>query len=407
MKLLHLVLLAMTILNQTSCELLYESVVLDWEWPDDSVKADYIARGEYAPEACQPSALKVGDNNTIFVTVPRLRFKDGVPAGLNTVILKNDDDKQGVLRPYPNWEINKLGNCSGLQLPMSIAIDPRTGYLYVIDVGRVGIMSPTDPPVNLCPAKIVVLDTRNGGSIVRSHEFPDSVVSGSRNSLNDIVLDYVDPDHVTGVRYAYISDTTGEQLVVFDFTTNKSWSFNHSASMSYDEDSALSINGESFNFTLGINGIALSPTFNYVYYSALGSKKLWQIPTWVLRDKDADFLANLRLVGHKKSNSDALLFGHSGIYYAALGYDAIFRWEIEKDILNQGVPEGEVKLVTETVLAQNWETLQWPDGLGFGSSDPSNLYYVSAGALFFHNGKQNFTGDQGYNYRIGKIQVND
>lgn len=126
MKLLHLVLLAMTtILNQTSCELLYESVVLDWEWPDDSVKADYIARGEYSPEACQPSALKVGDNSTIFVTVPRLRFKDGVPASLNTVILKDDDDKQGVLRPYPNWEINKLGNCSGLQLPMSIAIDPR------------------------------------------------------------------------------------------------------------------------------------------------------------------------------------------------------------------------------------------------------------------------------------------
>lgn len=71
-------------------------------------------------------------------------------------------------------------------------------------------MSPTDPPSNLCPAKIVVLDTRNGGSIVRSHEFPDSVVSGTRNFLNDIVLDYVDPDHVTGVRYAYISDTMGK-----------------------------------------------------------------------------------------------------------------------------------------------------------------------------------------------------
>ncbi|CAG5121555.1 unnamed protein product [Candidula unifasciata] len=181
----------------------------------------------------------------------------------------------------------------------------------------------------------------------------------------------------------------GEQLVVFDFTTNTSWSFTH-ASMSFDDDSAFSINGQSYNFSLGINGIALSPTFNY-------------IPTWVLRDKDADFVGNLRLVGQKKSNSDALLFGHRGLYYGALAHDAIYRWEIETDLMQQGVLEGEVQLVTETPLAQNWESLQWPDGLAFGNYDSSNLYYVSARAQLFHNGKLNFTGGQGYNYRIGKI----
>ncbi|CAG5121554.1 unnamed protein product [Candidula unifasciata] len=329
MKPLYLLVLAIiTIVNRATCELIYGSVILDWLWPNETVKADFIASGEYDPEVCQLSALQIGDYNTLFVTVPRLRSKDGVPAGLNTVYLTDEENQKGVLVPYPNWEFNKLGNCSALQLPMSMAIDPRTGFLYIIDVGRVGILSATDPPTNLCPAKIVVLDTTNNGSIVRSHEFPDSVVSGSKNSLNDIVLDYVDPDDVTGVRYAYISDTMGQQLVVFDFTTNNSWSFSHSASMSYDEDSVLSINGQTFNFTQGINGIALSPTFNYVYYSALGSKKLWQIPTWVLRDKDADFVGNLRLVGRKKSNSDALLFGHRGLYYAALGYNAIYRYDM-------------------------------------------------------------------------------
>jgi hypothetical protein len=92
----------------------------------------------------------------------------------------------------------------------------RTGYLYVIDVGRIGFVSSTDEPANLCPAKLVVLDTRNKGRVVRKHEFPESVVSRTNNFLNDIVLDYVDPDDITGVRYAYISDTGGRYFMSFE-----------------------------------------------------------------------------------------------------------------------------------------------------------------------------------------------
>lgn len=86
---------------------------------------------------------------------------------------------------------------------------------------------------------------------------------------------------------------------------------------------------------------------------------------------------------------------------------ALPRWEIEKDLLEQGVLEGEVILKTETPLAQNWETFQWPDGLGFGTPDTENLYYVTARAQLYHNGKMDFTGGQGANYRIGYIYVGD
>jgi hypothetical protein len=89
--------------------------------------------------------------------------------------------------------------------------------------------------------------------------------------------------------------------------------------------SEITINGQTFDFLFGVNGIALSPTFNYVYYCSLGSKKLWQVPTWVLRNKDANFTANRRFVGSKKSNSDVLMFGHRALYYAALEHDAIYR----------------------------------------------------------------------------------
>ncbi|CAG5128852.1 unnamed protein product, partial [Candidula unifasciata] len=198
-----------------------------------------------------------------------------------------------------------------------------------------------------------------------------------------------------------------QQIVVYDFTTNTSWSFKDARSMGFDNDSQVTINGEQYNLSLALNGIAISPTFNYVYYSSVGSKKLWQIPTWVLRNKNSNFSRYVRLVGNKKSNSDALIFGHRGLYYAALEHDAVYRWEIEKDLLQQNALEGEVVLRTETPLAQNWETMQWPDGLSFGNPDTENLHFLTARGQLALSGKMDFTGKQGPNFRIFKLFVND
>ncbi|XP_059166560.1 major royal jelly protein 1-like [Physella acuta] len=403
-----------TILLQTvvvRCEVEFEFLTIDWVWPNTSMRDEYIARGDYDPKLCHLSAIQVDDFNSqtkVFVTAPRLKEAKGVPSGLNTVEHLSPDSKTGILRPFPDWETNKLGDCNALQLPMSIAIDPRTGYLYVIDVGRVGVTS--DHPSNLCPPKLVVFNTRAGGLLVRSHEFPDSVVSRSTNFLNDIVLDYVDLDHPTGVRYAYISDTKAEQIVVFDFSTNETWSFND-ISMSADEDSNITINGVLYQWPFGINGIAISPSFNYVYYSALGSKKLWQIPTWVLRNKNANFLDHVRTVGSKVDNSDAMVFGKQGLYYGALSKNAVYVWDAVKDAVSQGVSEGELKLQTERQLIQNSETIQWPDGIALSGATNNqgvgSLYFVSARAQLFHAGTLDISGAQGINFRIFKIPVND
>ncbi|CAG5121556.1 unnamed protein product, partial [Candidula unifasciata] len=178
------VLLAMTVftsisdIRSTLGAVLFEFTTVEYDWPN--------------------ATLKVGGPDYIFVTVPRLRYKDGVPASLNTVHEKSPGSKEAVFRPYPDWDSNTVGNCNALQLPPSLEYDPRTGYLYVIDVGRVGIWSPTEPSLNLCPAKIVVFDTKQNGRIVR-------------------ILDYVDPDHPTEVKYAYISDPLSEQIC---FTIN-------------------------------------------------------------------------------------------------------------------------------------------------------------------------------------------
>jgi hypothetical protein len=76
-------------------------------------------------EACQLFGLKVGDHGTIFVTVPRLGFKNGVPASLNIVRSKCPGSKEAILVPYPDWESNTLENCNNIILAMTITIDPR------------------------------------------------------------------------------------------------------------------------------------------------------------------------------------------------------------------------------------------------------------------------------------------
>jgi hypothetical protein len=126
MHLLYLSVLVLAInVRETSSTLIYEFTTLDWDFPNDSVRADYIARGEYVVEECQLSGLKVGDHGAIFVTAPRLGFKNGVPASLNIVRYKCPGSKEAILVPYPDWESNTLENCNNLILPMSIAIDPR------------------------------------------------------------------------------------------------------------------------------------------------------------------------------------------------------------------------------------------------------------------------------------------
>ncbi|KAK0052631.1 protein yellow [Biomphalaria pfeifferi] len=396
----HLYVVGVVLLGVVNSEVIFEAVKLDWVWDNPGMKDQYIASGDYDPLFCHISGVQYdGFSGDVFVTVPRLKAAKGVPAGLNIISPNN------LLEPFPNFEANKLGDCKALQLPMSMAVDPRKNLLYVIDVGRVGVT--TDHPSNLCPPKLVVYTTLRG-DMVRSHELPDSVVPHTSSFLNDLVLDYVDPEQTEGAKYVYISDTIGEQLVVFDLTSNETWSYKHS-SMRFDNDSNINIIGVNYSWPYGINGIAMSPSFNYVYYSALGSKKLWQIPTWVLRKNDSDFSSYVRYVGDKVSNSDAMVFGKRSLYYGALSKDAVYKWNAEKDLIDQGVTEGEVRAVTQVPIIQNWETIQWPDGIALGSrySDENRLYFVSARAQLFHSNALDFSGAHGANFRVFKVSVDE
>ncbi|KAH9499662.1 hypothetical protein Btru_074369 [Bulinus truncatus] len=369
----------------------HDWVSLEYLWPCDWVEQYYRSKGWFDPNVNILSGIDVY-NDDVYVTVHRLSA--GVPSGLNKVVRKNG---KSLLSPYPDLLANEIGNCSCLQYPISVAIDPNTGYMYVIDVGRIGLGSAD----NGCPAKLVVIDINLNGALVRSHDFPESVVPEKTNFLNDIVLDYLTKEG-SQVRYAYITETSHQKIVVFDFQSNTSWAFHHD-SMSTDEDRVITVNGIDYPVDIAVDGIAIDPNFLHVYYCAVGSRQLYRIPTPLLRDPNGNFSAHVRLVGRKISNSDGIVFGKNSLYYGALSLNAVYRWDVQTDLRSSNI--NNLNLVTETRVAQDDVRGRWVESLKLDTN--GYLWFTTSRIHEFLAGTQDTSGRNGANFRINRVYVGE
>ena len=246
-------------------ELVYKWIGVDYDWPNATMKTQYIDQGLYNRTNNALNGIKLF-NGRVYLTIPRL--KSGVAASL--AVIKDDGTPSPPLSPYPNWDMHRFGDCGALQLVQSMEIDPNTGYMWILDTAFVPIGG-VQVAIK-CPAKLVVWDIVRDIEVMR-YSFPVETVGVGLFYLNDLVLDYVNGN----VAYVYMSDTLGKKLVAYDVAQNVSYAFRH-ASMNSDMDhKTVTINGESTNVApLGINGIAMSADFKYVYYSAVSGVKTIQ-----------------------------------------------------------------------------------------------------------------------------------
>ncbi|KAH9499663.1 hypothetical protein Btru_074371 [Bulinus truncatus] len=373
-----------------SVDVIHEWVALDFDWQYEWIKDYYTERGWFNSSHNLLSGIDVY-RGELYVTV--IRLSSAVPAGLNKVITR---DGRSLLQPFPSFGRNEIGNCTNLQFPFATHIDPNTGHMYVVDVGRIGRNPNVATP---CPPKLVVLDLNNKGAIVRSHNLPETVVPRHTNMLNDLVLDYGSRDS-SEVKYVYITDTGNAQIIVFDLQTNQTWAF-RDESMKTDADRVISIMGDNYTMDVPVDGIAIDHEYSYVYYSAVGSRRFYQIPTFVLRNRRGDFATNLRLVGHKVSNSDGLASGKRNIYFGAGGLNALYSWPIAEDIISQGSSQGNVTMATQKLIAQDDEKFRWVDSMKLDTN--GYLWFVSNRAPEFLSGNMDFTGSKGPNFRISRL----
>lgn len=241
------------------------------------------------------------------------------------------------------------------------------------------------------------------GSKIGTHVLPESIASKDTNFLNDIVLDrgYV---RSKTVRWVYITDALDSKLYTIDLKTNKSRAYHHpSMDPETGPDSKIVVDGVTYTLGLPIDGLALSRDFKYLYYCALGSKKLYMVETKVFK-QSLDFASHVRLSGSKVSQTGGLIYATDSIFFGALSQSAIYRWDVRADTKKQGVSEAEVKIETQVDVLQNDTTVEWPDS--FAIDEDGYMYVTACKANVFLRGHLDFSGKSGVNYRIWKIRIN-
>ncbi|KAK3596778.1 hypothetical protein CHS0354_038780 [Potamilus streckersoni] len=358
-------------------EIVYEFQYTDFTWSNNSMKEAYIVNRTYIVENCLIAGIKIYKQN-VYVTVPR--WRNGVPATLNRVVRNGTGNgSQGaILEPYPSWEMNKLGDCRFLQYAQSMEIDPNTGWMWIIDAGRINLL-PIDgsSPQNLCPAKLVIFDIDNN-RVVRSYEFPNEVVNRSSNFLNDIVLDYLDGQ----VRFVYMTDTLDAKIVVYDYITNSSYMIQHPSMLGGKDFPVAGIN---------VNGIALSYDFTTLFFCPLSSLNLYKVPTSTLRTR-GDFNSTVVNMGQRRAQAGGMVAGQRNIYYGALFQNGVDRLPVEASSAAN----------SSNVITRNG-SLIWVDTLAF---DGEYLWFVENNFSEFRLGKMKFNSSE-LNMRIWKVYVGE
>ncbi|XP_040565358.1 dopaminechrome tautomerase [Lepeophtheirus salmonis] len=271
--------------------------------------------------------------------------------------------ENATVQPFPNWEMQKIGNCRSFQYVQSFEIEPSSGLMWMPDSGLEGIN---------CPSKITILDGRSG-QIVHQYLFPRDVAKAGSNFLNDIAIDVSNSNN----KFAFISDSKEGKIIVYSLLKNKSWAIEHQ-SMKVD------LRASTFDFLVpfrnrqriikdsNINGIAISPArtgSKMLYYRPLVSYDLFSMPTDLLKDENSSKRvtnSDVTKISDKSQTGqgDGMVVDENGyLYTAEVTKNTIIRWD-----LRNRIPE---------VLHQDNQTLIWGDT--FAIDDDGFLWVTTRG----------------------------
>eukprot|EP00128_Syssomonas_multiformis_P001859 Colp12_sorted_trinity150504_noHs@27319 len=378
--------LLLVVVSAQTATLRHEWVAVDYDFGSDSVRKEYIQSKKFIPENNAITGVKVNKyTQEVFVTVPR--WRPGVPSTLNKVVTVGN---RTLLQPYPSLEWQMVGDERAFQSVQSMEIDNK-GRMWVIDFGRINMIT-GDPALMINgPAKLVILDSK--GKELRRHVFPPTVLPYNSSFLNDIVVD------VKG-GVAYMSDAGSEgAIIVYDYKTNRSRRvLGGSRYTAYEGDVTIQVNGQAFpSFSTPEDGIALSADAKTLYFCALRGVTLHSVPTAVLRTfstDDSEIEKAVKVEGRKDSGTDGLAFSSNGLlYFGSLNQSAVYYWR----------PGQPLTRDTQKLLVRDRELMQWVDTFAFDGA--GSLWFTSNRLQQWFTNTMDFTGASGGNFRIWSVYI--
>lgn len=296
-------------------------------------------------DGAMPTGVTVSEGGRIFVNFPR--WGDDVKFTVAEV-------RNGKAVPYP-------GAAADPFISVQSVVADGQGRVWVLDTAAPKFSAPQPGG-----AKLVAVDLATD-KVVKTLVFAPDVVLPT-TYVNDVRFDF--RAGAAGVAYITDSSQTGPgAIIVLDLATGKAVRrLSGHASTSPEPGFAPAVDGKPMpaSFKVAADGIALSPDGETLYYCALSSRRLYAVPTKLLRDpavSEAQLARAVRDLGIKGA-SDGLEADASGAVYAG-------------DYEHNAIRKRDAGGTTWRTIAQA-PNLSWPDTLSIG---PDGYLYVIANQL--------------------------
>ncbi|SDE03103.1 Major royal jelly protein [Massilia sp. PDC64] len=316
-----------------------------------------------------------------FLSTPRLVAADA-PATLS-ILDTRATTGPARLTAFPSQEANAVTGAPATHLRnvLGFHVDHRNGWLWALDQGFVA--GEAEAPAG--GQKIVVFDVRTGKNI---RTIPlDAVADRKGSFLNDIAVDEVR-------KMAYVSDSglrsapdNQAGIIVVDYASGRARRVldRHPAVLPQPGTKVVSHGEEVWPgkpLVLGVNGIALSPDGNTLYWTVTTGTHAYAIPTAVLRDAHARpsaLAAAVRDLGDVGGNTDGIVTDKSGNLWIT-------------DVTRNGIVRYDPRTGTMALQASS-DGVHWPDTPAIG---PDGDVVFTASHLNGHFAGQVKAGEERY-----------
>ena len=327
---------------------------VNYTWPNNEAYQKADNDESYIEKNNALSGIKLWKDK-MYLSIPR--WKNGVPVTLAVTSSSPINGQTAPkLEPFPNWDMQKIGDCKAFQFVQGIEIDPL-GRMWVLDSGRSATL--TLESKASCPPRLVILDLENEGAVLRSYTFPPEVASPDSANLNDLVIDHEDG----GV--AYISDTDDKHpgIIVYSLQNSTSWKVYHESMNAKADAVGFTVEQTRVTKSFPIDGIVLSPAYTEgdrtVYYTPLSSFMVFAVPTKALKSETMrnEISQYIRVLGRKPSQTDGMVMSNTGVLYMGLlADDAVSMWDSKN---NPSFVTG------QRIISRDHHLMQWPDTFAF------------------------------------------
>ncbi|HED53039.1 MAG TPA: hypothetical protein ENJ00_02405 [Phycisphaerales bacterium] len=330
----------------------------------------HVAEKIAAFDGFQTTGIAVTPAGQLFLSSPRWHGNHGMS------VIQVFTGKLTPPMPYPDADWNNWGPGARPErswVCVQALLSDDLGRLWVLDSGAPLMQGPIDGA-----AKLVRIDPTTGK--VEAVFLFDNEIAPEGSYLNDVRID-------TASGFAYITDSGLGAIVAVDLSTGAAARFlEDHPSTKAEPDVRLVIDGKPWVNAKGktpmvhVDGIALSPDGEYIYYQALTSRRLYRARTAPIKAalRSGNFASAQQRSADQQAVADTVeslgqTFVTDGMMMDRRG--TLYFTALERNAITARLATGELTKVTAG------EDLVWPDGLA-----------IQNGRLYFTVARINETG---------------